>query len=124
MGVEFTALDIMGYHLVPLSGDANGDGIVNATGFGPRLDSWLATGSNPADVNHDGIVNSQDIALISSNWLGTYGSVGSGGPATADGTSQGLSCPSRALRFWQSSPRRCSRLAQIAGCAFRVVQQP
>ncbi|HVU89431.1 MAG TPA: NF038122 family metalloprotease [Pirellulales bacterium] len=83
MGIEFTALDIMGYHLVPLSGDANSDGIVNSQDLALIASSWLAKGSGPADLNHDGIVNSQDLALISANWLGTYGSAGSGGPANA-----------------------------------------
>jgi hypothetical protein len=93
MGVEFTALDIMGYHVAPLAGDANGDGLVNSQDLALVSSNWLATGSNPADVNHDGIVNSQDIALISSDWLATYGSPGTGSPATASGTSQGLSVP-------------------------------
>lgn len=93
MGLEFTAFDIMGYHLAPLSGDANGDGLVNSQDLALVSSSWLGTGSNPADLNHDGIVNSQDIALISSNWLGTYGSPDTGGPATANGSSQGLSVP-------------------------------
>ncbi len=93
LGIEFTALDIMGYHLVPLGGDANGDGIVNSQDLALVSSSWLATVSNPADVNHDGIVNSQDLALISANWLGTYGSADSGGPAYAQASAQGFSVP-------------------------------
>ena len=64
----------MGYHLVPLAGDANGDGIVNSQDLALVSSAWLYQGSSPADVNNDGVVNAQDLALISSNWLGTYGS--------------------------------------------------
>ncbi|HEY4310655.1 MAG TPA: dockerin type I domain-containing protein [Pirellulales bacterium] len=55
-----------------LSGDANGDGIVNGQDLALVSSSWLQTGSNLLpDVNNDGIVNGQDLALVSSNWLQT-----------------------------------------------------
>ncbi len=118
LGIEFTALDVMGYHLVPLAGDANGDGIVNSQDLALVSSAWLYQGSSPADVNNDGVVNAQDLALISSNWLGTYGSAGTGGSA-ADATSNGSSVPEPStwllaavgacavfLRGWRQRARR------------------
>jgi len=59
---------------VELSGDVNGDGIVNGQDIALIASNWLATGSGAAgDANHDGIVNGQDIALVASNWLATSG---------------------------------------------------
>jgi hypothetical protein len=88
LSVEFTGLDILGYHLVPLGGDANGDGVVNAQDLALVASGWLGKGANGVDVNHDGIVNGQDLAIISSNWLGTYGSAGTGGGTGMSGGSQ------------------------------------
>lgn len=60
---------------ITLSGDVNGDGIVNSQDIAAVSSQWLQAGANlTGDANHDNIVNSQDIALISSNWLQTSGS--------------------------------------------------
>ncbi|HEY4308888.1 MAG TPA: dockerin type I domain-containing protein [Pirellulales bacterium] len=61
---------------VSISGDANGDGIVNGQDLALVSSSWLSTGTNSADVNGDSIVNAQDLATISSNWLYSYDAVG------------------------------------------------
>jgi hypothetical protein len=60
--------------LASLTGDVNGDGIVNGQDLALVSSNWLHTGSGvTGDVNHDGIVNGQDLALVSSNWLHTSG---------------------------------------------------
>jgi hypothetical protein len=56
--------------LNPLTGDANGDGLVNGLDISLIASSWLTAGPS-GDVNHDGIVNGLDIALVSSHWTGT-----------------------------------------------------
>ncbi|HEY4311278.1 MAG TPA: dockerin type I domain-containing protein, partial [Pirellulales bacterium] len=56
-----------------LSGDANGDGIVNAQDLALIASNWLTPGPI-GDVNGDGIVNAQDIAVVASNWLATISS--------------------------------------------------
>ena len=59
---------------VTLSGDVNGDGIVNSQDIAVISSQWLQAGASlTGDANHDGIVNSQDIAVISSNWLHSSG---------------------------------------------------
>ncbi len=64
--------------VVPLAGDANGDGIVNAQDLATISSQWNQSGLFlTGDLNNDGIVNAQDLALISSNWLGS--SLGHGG---------------------------------------------
>ena len=88
LGVEITALDAIGFHLIPLAGDVNHDGIVNGLDISLVASNWLATGSNPADANGDGVVNGLDISLIASNWLRTDG--GGGG---AGGSGGGASVP-------------------------------
>ncbi len=91
MSVEWTMLDVLGYHLQGLTGDVNNDGIVNGQDIALIASNWLATGTNPADANHDNIVNGQDIALVASNWLNTWGN--SSGSGTADGLSVGHAIP-------------------------------
>jgi len=91
MSVEWTMLDVLGYHLQGLPGDVNNDGIVNGQDIAQIASNWLATGSNAADANHDNIVNGQDIALVASNWLHTWGN--SNGTGTADGLSVGHAVP-------------------------------
>ena len=60
-----------------LTGDVNGDGIVNSQDLALVSSNWLHTGADVVgDINHDGIVNSQDLALVSSNWLATSGGGG------------------------------------------------
>jgi hypothetical protein len=55
---------------VTISGDVNGDGIVNGQDLALVSSNYLHTGTGQSgDVNNDGIVNGQDLALVSSNWL-------------------------------------------------------
>jgi hypothetical protein len=55
---------------VTLTGDVNGDGIVNSQDLAVISSNWLVTGTGKSgDANNDGIVNSQDLALVSANWL-------------------------------------------------------
>jgi hypothetical protein len=55
---------------ITISGDVNGDGIVNGQDLALVSSNYLHTGTGQAgDVNNDGIVNGQDLALVSSNWL-------------------------------------------------------
>ena len=55
-----------------VTGDVNGDGIVNSQDLALISSNWLASGTGKSgDANNDGIVNSQDLALVSANWLGT-----------------------------------------------------
>ncbi len=58
--------------VVPLAGDANGDGITNSQDLATISSQWNQSGYFLAgDLNGDGIVNTQDLALVSANWLGT-----------------------------------------------------
>jgi GDSL-like Lipase/Acylhydrolase family/PEP-CTERM motif len=62
--------NVQPFVLVPLPGDATGDGIVNGQDLSLMASHWLSTGTNVSgDANHDGIVNGQDMALAASNWL-------------------------------------------------------
>jgi hypothetical protein len=57
-----------------ITGDVNGDGIVNGQDIATASANYLHVGAfGIGDVNHDGLVNGQDIALISSNYLATGG---------------------------------------------------
>ncbi|HVU86080.1 MAG TPA: dockerin type I domain-containing protein [Pirellulales bacterium] len=59
--------------IVTLTGDVNGDGIVNSQDLAVISSNWLAAGTGHAgDANNDGIVNSQDLALVSANWLNSF----------------------------------------------------
>ena len=71
--------------LNPLTGDANGDGVVNGLDISLISSNWLTAGPS-GDVNHDGVVNGLDIAMASANWTGSPGSgggAGSGGGGTS-----------------------------------------
>lgn len=68
-GASFVAM--YGVTVVPLVGDANGDGITNSQDLATISSQWTKSGYFLAgDLNGDGIVNTQDLALVSSNWLG------------------------------------------------------
>jgi hypothetical protein len=51
---------------VPITGDLNGDGLVNGGDLGLLLSGWGQPGIG--DLNGDGIVNGADIGLLLSNW--------------------------------------------------------
>jgi hypothetical protein len=62
---------------VSITGDLNGDGIVNGQDIAIIASHWLDTGTGvPGDANNDGIVNGQDIGIIASNWLNTVAKAG------------------------------------------------
>jgi hypothetical protein len=65
---------------VPLPGDANGDGIVNAQDIALIASNWLhnVPAGTDGDVNDDGIVNGSDIAYVASHWTQT--NAADGGP--------------------------------------------
>jgi len=62
-----------------LSGDANGDKVVNIFDINLISSNWNSAGPN-GDVNYDGIVNIFDINAVSSHWANT---LPGGGGATA-----------------------------------------
>ena len=67
-----TFQELLTVAVVPLPGDANGDGIVNSQDLAAISSQWNQSGAFlVGDANNDGIVNTQDLALVSSNWLGT-----------------------------------------------------
>ena len=79
-----TFYNVQPFVLVPLSGDATGDGIVNGQDIALIASHWLSTGTNiPGDTNHDGIVNGQDVSQIASNWLQTAAWYVGGGGSSA-----------------------------------------
>ena len=53
---------------LPIPGDLNGDGVVDATDVAILLDNWGAAGPNIADLNGDGFVGSSDFSLLLNNW--------------------------------------------------------
>jgi hypothetical protein len=68
-GASFLALHDVA--VVPLAGDANGDGITNSQDLATISSQWNHSGYFLAgDLNGDGIVNTEDLTLVSSNWLG------------------------------------------------------
>lgn len=50
-----------------VSGDLNGDQIVNAIDLATMLSAW-GTADSVADINHDGTVNGADLVFILGNW--------------------------------------------------------
>jgi len=85
-GTGDSFVSIFDVAVVPLAGDANGDGIVNGQDFAQIASQWNRTGLFlVGDNNGDGIVNGQDMALVASNWLTTslnYGAPVAGASAT------------------------------------------
>ncbi len=51
----------------PVSGDLNGDQLVNAIDLATLLSAW-GTADSVADVNHDGTVNGADLVFVLGNW--------------------------------------------------------
>jgi hypothetical protein len=55
---------------VTITGDVNGDGIVNGQDLALISSNWLHKGTGQTgDANNDSVINAQDLALVSSNWL-------------------------------------------------------
>jgi hypothetical protein len=55
---------------LPIPGDLNSDGIVNALDWSQMSSVWF-TNNAAADLNHDGIVNSIDFSILNRNWFKT-----------------------------------------------------
>lgn len=74
--LSLTALEAYRFKDVfPVTGDANGDGVVNGLDIALIASGWLHTGvGSSGDTNDDGVVNGLDIALVASNWLHANGS--------------------------------------------------
>ncbi len=53
-----------------LTGDLNGDKIVNSLDWSFMNSKWFTTDST-ADLNHDGLVNAIDFSLLNANWFKT-----------------------------------------------------
>jgi hypothetical protein len=51
-----------------ITGDINGDGLVNVADLLLLLVAWGENPGDPADLNGDGVVNVQDLLIILSNW--------------------------------------------------------
>ena len=65
-------------HAANLTGDINGDGVVNALDLSILLADWNQIGANlPADLNGDGSINTSDLSIL----LTHYGSVAPAGLA-------------------------------------------
>jgi len=53
---------------LPLTGDINGDGIVNVDDLLLVLGAWGPNPGHPADINGDGVVNVEDLLIVLANW--------------------------------------------------------
>jgi hypothetical protein len=51
----------------PVTGDLNGDGVVNGDDLGILLGAWGQAGT-PADLNDDGVVDGNDLGELLANW--------------------------------------------------------
>ena len=51
----------------PVTGDLNGDGVVNGDDLGILLGAWGQT-TGPADLNGDGVVDGNDLGELLANW--------------------------------------------------------
>ena len=59
-----TFQELLTVAVVPLPGDANGDGIVNSQDLAAISSQWHQSGAFlVGDANNDGVVNTQDMAL-------------------------------------------------------------
>jgi subtilase family serine protease len=110
-----------------LSGDANGDGIVNAQDLALISSNWLTSGP-VGDVNGDGIVNAQDLAVVASNWLATISSTAADKTTVAKATAAlTISTPNPAVettvRNVSSSPTGWSPIRSFAIAIKRNVAQ-
>jgi len=52
-----------------ITGDVNGDGLVNMVDLLLLLVAWGESPGDPADLNGDGVVNVQDLLILLSNWI-------------------------------------------------------
>lgn len=51
-----------------ITGDINGDGIVDEYDFSIMMDAWGQTGTNTADLTKDSIVDEFDFSILMDNW--------------------------------------------------------
>jgi len=51
-----------------ITGDLNGDGVVNGSDLALLLGQWGACPGCPSDLNGDGVVNGADLGLLLGNW--------------------------------------------------------
>ena len=59
--------------IVPLAGDVDGNGAIDATDLSLLLEAWGSCppkGACAADFNEDTLVNAQDMAMLLANWSG------------------------------------------------------
>jgi hypothetical protein len=82
-GDNFASL-VVNNAIALLTGDVNGDQIVNQLDLNVVFGNWLSTGASLAqgDANGDGVINQLDINTITGNWLAT-GPVGGGLASTS-----------------------------------------
>ena len=52
----------------PVSGDLDGDGVVNGADLGMMLADWEGGASSRADLNGDGRVDGLDLGVLLANW--------------------------------------------------------
>ena len=52
----------------PVTGDLNGDGVVNGADLGQLLAAWGASPGNAADFNGDGAIDGIDLGVLLANW--------------------------------------------------------
>jgi hypothetical protein len=52
----------------PVTGDLNGDRVVNGADLGIMLAEWEGGASSPADLNGDGRVDGLDLGVLLANW--------------------------------------------------------
>jgi hypothetical protein len=52
----------------PVTGDLNGDGVVNGADLGQLLAAWGAAPGNAADFNGDGAIDGIDLGVLLANW--------------------------------------------------------
>ena len=85
----------LGYTVVKLPGDANGDGFVDGTDLDIVLSNYNRTGATWAqgDFNGDGVVNGQDLDAILSNYNQNNGIYGMFGPGGSGGSSVTMAVP-------------------------------
>ena len=89
-----------------LTGDVNGDGVVNIQDLVLVAGALGQTGQNSADVNSDGVVNIQDLVLVAGALGNTAAAPSSTSPST-DGADR-RRCPGLAYPSTGSTPHGCN----------------
>ncbi len=78
-------LTIYTVDVVPLLGDANGDGVVNGLDISAVASQWNHSGYFlVGDTNNDGVVNGLDISMVASHWLQADGPFGASAAAVPE----------------------------------------